>query len=147
MQISQKCQYALRAVFELARHYEEGLVKIAEIAEAQAIPVRFLEKILSQLRQGGFVESRRGSAGGYLLSRTPRHLSVGEIVRFVSGPIEPVRCTSRSSACPLNGECVFLPMWEKAREAMASVYDATSFQDLLDEDARMRGAMALTYSI
>lgn len=147
MHISQKCQYALRAVFELAGHYDEEPVKIAEIAENQAIPVRFLEQILTQLRQGGFVESRRGSAGGYLLARPPSALRVGDIVRFVEGPLAPVKCTNERTDCPLSAQCVFLPMWEKARQAVASVYDATSFRDLLDEEARMRGVMVLDYSI
>ena len=147
MHISQKCQYSLRAVFELARRYDQGRVKIAEIAECQAIPVRFLEQILAQLRQGGFVESRRGSAGGYLLARSPSDVSVGDIVRFIEGPFGPVKCTNEVTDCPLTGECVFLPMWERAREAMASVYDTTTFQDLLDQKARMRGSVALNYSI
>ena len=79
MAISQKCQYALRAVFELAKHYGQGPVKIADIAKAQAIPLRFLEVILSQLRQGGFAGSRRGNEGGYLLVRSPREFATGHI--------------------------------------------------------------------
>ena len=63
MLVSQKCQYALRALFELAKRNGEGPVKIAAIAKAQAIPPRFLEVILSQLKQGSFVESQRGSEG------------------------------------------------------------------------------------
>ncbi len=70
MLVSQKSQYALRAVFELARRNGGLPVKIADIAEAQAIPQRFLEVIMNQLKQGGFVESRRGKRGGYLLARS-----------------------------------------------------------------------------
>lgn len=147
MQISQKCQYALRATFELARRYGCGPVKIADIAEAQAIPVRFLEQILSQLRQGGFVRSRRGNAGGYLLEKLPEALSVGEIIRFVEGSLGPVECMAGSSGCPLDGSCVFLPMWEKAKEAMAAVYDSTTLQRLVEDEARRRGERALDYCI
>ncbi len=81
MLVSQKCQYALRAIFELAKRTGQGPVKIAEIAEAQAIPVRFLEVILSQLKQGRFAVSQRGSEGGYQLARPPQELTVGEITR------------------------------------------------------------------
>jgi len=147
MHLSQKCQYALRAVFDLAGHNGEEPVKIADIAKRQAIPLRFLEQILGQLRQGGFVESRRGYAGGYLLARSPAGLSVGEIIRFVEGPLGPVRCTTESTACPLTGACVFLPIWEEAKNAMAKVYDNTSFQDLVDQEARMRNDVALNYAI
>ena len=92
MNISQKCQYALRAVFELARRYGEGPTSIREIARIQAIPPKFLELILTELRKGGFVESRRGVHGGYSLPASPRMVSAGEIIRFIDGPISPVRC-------------------------------------------------------
>jgi len=148
MRVSQKCQYALRAVYELARHYRHGPVKIADIAENQAIPVRFLEQILSQLRQGGFVESQRGNVGGYLLSRAPADLTVGEIICFVEGPLGFVKCTNNlGGECPLNEACVFLPMWERARKAVESVYYTTTFENLIEEDARMHGNLALDYAI
>jgi len=149
MLISQKCQYALRAIFELAKRRGNGPVKIADVAKAQAIPVRFLEVILSQLKQGGFVESRRGSRGGYELARLAPELTVGEIIRFVEGPFGPVVCAmgNRNSECPLYGNCVFLPMWEKVRVAISAVYDTTTLQDLVDDDARSQGRYVPSYSI
>lgn len=145
MSISQKCQYALRAVFELAKRDGTGPTTVAEIAEAQAIPPRFLELILGQLRQGGFVESRRGVRGGYLLAAPRQSLSVAEIIRFVDGPIGPVRCVvgSKDTDCPLHGNCAFMGMWRRARDAIAEVYDETTFQDLMDEEqASARGFVA-----
>ncbi len=82
MQISQKTHYALRALVDLASRYGRGPQPLGEIAERQEIPTRFLEVIFSQLRQGGFVESRRGSRGGYQLAKTPEALTVGEVVSF-----------------------------------------------------------------
>jgi Rrf2 family protein len=147
--VSQKCQYALRAVFELGKHYGHGPVKVADIAEAEAIPPRFLEVILGQLKQAGFVESRRGKRGGYLLAREPSLLTVGEVMRFVEGPLAPVGCIGGDpkDLCPLHGDCVFLGMWEKANQAVSSVYDGTTFQYLLDEDKRRRSTFAPSYSI
>ena len=144
MSISQKCQYALRAVFELAKRDGTGPTTIAEIAEAQAIPPRFLELILGQLRQGGFVESRRGVRGGYLLAAPRQSLSVGEIIRFVDGPIAPVRCVagSKDTDCPLHGNCAFMGMWGRARDAIAGVYDETTFQDLMDQEQASAGYVA-----
>ncbi|RJP19465.1 MAG: Rrf2 family transcriptional regulator [Candidatus Abyssobacteria bacterium SURF_5] len=149
MSISQKCQYALRAVFELAKQQGEGPVKISDIARTQAIPTRFLEVILNQLKQGGFVDSRRGSAGGYILTRSASALTVGEIIRFIEGPLSPVQCITGSSSdqCPLHGECAFLPMWEKAKEALAEVYDTTSFQDLVEQEELRQKKRVLDYSI
>ena len=71
-------------------------MKANDIAERQHIPIKFLESILSQLRGGGFVLSRRGAEGGYILARPADRLKVGEIIRFIDGPIAPVDCVSVS---------------------------------------------------
>ncbi len=136
MNVSSKCQYALRAMFELAKRYWAGPVKVYEIAESQAIPARFLEQILNQLRQGGFVESRRGAHGGYLLSTSPAMITVGEIIRFIDGPIAPVQCIAGDYAdnCPLYGQCAFISLWTRARDAINNVYNRTTLQDLVDEE-------------
>ncbi|NLX22464.1 MAG: Rrf2 family transcriptional regulator [Phycisphaerae bacterium] len=140
--ISQKCQYALRAVFELARQAGQGPVKIGRIAEAQAIPVRFLEAILNQLKQGGFVNSRRGQEGGYFLVHDAGKLTVGQVIRFFEGPIGPVGCTDGKNKprCPLWGSCVFLGMWERVGQAIAEVYDGTTFTDLLEQEKALTSA-------
>ena len=147
--VSQKCQYALRAIFELAKHFGRGSLKVGEIAKAQDIPPRFLEVIMSELRQGGFVESRRGSVGGYMLLRSPGKLSVGEVMRFVEGPIGPVdsgeagaRNRFRSSA-----DVVFQSVWSRAEQALSDIYDRTTFQNLIEEEIRVRGQEVLSYAI
>jgi len=150
MSVSQKCQYALRAVFELAKRYGEEPVKIAEVARAQAIPPRFLEVILSQLKQGGFVGSKRGNEGGYFLLRAPSFLTVGEVIQFIEGPVMPVDCIARRGSkekCRLYGQCVFLPMWERAHKAVSEVYRTTTFQELVNEESRMLGRHVPSYSI
>ena len=136
MQVSQKCRYAVRAVFELARRYEAGPTKISAIAAAQAIPTRFLEVILNQLKHSGFLRSQRGADGGYMLVRPPAEVSVGEVMRLIQGPVMVVDCDSStcSERCPLYGDCVFLSMWKRAERAVTEVYDSTSFQDLLNAE-------------
>ena len=136
MNVSQKCQYALRAVFELSRPPRQRPVRTSEIAEAQAIPPRFLELILRELKRGGFVESRRGARGGYLLLGQPDRVTVGEVIRFVDGPVALVKCITESEQadCPIYGGCAFIGMWRRARDAVNHVFDNTTFQDLLDED-------------
>ncbi len=149
MLVSQKSQYALRVVFELARRNGGLPVKTADIAEVQAIPPRFLEVIMGQLKQGGFVQSRRGKQGGYLLARSAEDLNVGEILRFVEGSLGPVGCVMGRSKkdCRLYGDCVFLPMWEKVRNAVSDVYDNTTFQNLVDQQAEKTKEAVLCYSI
>lgn len=136
MQISNKCYYALRALFELSLYQKEPQpVKIGFIASKQRIPKRFLEVILSELRQGGFVESRRGVEGGYLLARPPEQITIGEIIRFVDHDISPVACVSdnqQSNNCEFNLECPFYDFWLEAKRALESVYDGTTIQDIVE---------------
>lgn len=148
MQVSQKTQYALRAMFELARQQGQGPVRIADIAERQAIPPRFLEGILNQLRQAGLLRSIRGSRGGYELAVAPAEVTVGDMMRVIEGPIAPTECLNEEGdvECPLYGGCAFMPMWRRAAEALAAVYEGTTFADLLEEEQRCRGG-ALNYVI
>ena len=134
--ISQKCQYALRSFFELAKRNTDKPVAIGTIAAAQKIPQRFLEIILNELRQEGYVESRRGPQGGYFLTRSPGSVTVGEIFRLMEGPIRPVKCISGSEVCPFRGDCPWMDMWDDAAKAMQGVFDGTTFQDLLDKANR-----------
>jgi Rrf2 family cysteine metabolism transcriptional repressor len=147
--VSQKCQYAIRATFELAKKNGQGPIKIGEVAEAQAIPVRFLEVILNQLKQGGFVQSRRGAEGGYYLARPPEKIQVGEIIQFVEGPLVPVSCMTGNDAskCSLHGNCVFIGLWKRVAQAATHIYDQTSFQDLVNDEIAMHQSSAISYSI
>lgn len=145
MSLSQKCYYAIRAIFELAQAPEGRAVKIGDIAERQGIPAKFLEAILNQLKGGGFVESRRGAEGGYLLARSPRGLSLGEIIRFVEGPLRPMSCSGRNQGCEESpSACVFSSIWDEAEKALAGVYDGITFQILVD---RSRKAPAPDFAI
>jgi Rrf2 family protein len=137
MLVTQKTQYALRAIFELAKHQEKGLRKISDIARAQAIPERFLEVILSQLKRSGFVTSKRGYHGGYRLITPPEEISVGDILRFMEQSQDPLHCIACISRCkcPLNGGCAFKPMWNQIEEAIYHIYDQTTIQDLINNES------------
>jgi Rrf2 family transcriptional regulator, cysteine metabolism repressor len=148
--LSQKCQYAFRAVFELSRrHGREQPVSVADIAEVQAIPPRFLEQILAELKQGGFVTSRRGAQGGYVLAVSPAELRVGDIIRFIEGPISPVKCIiqEEEADCVLRADCMFQHFWQRAKEAVEKVYDSTTFQDLVREAESRSSAQTANFSI
>jgi len=150
MNISQKCQYALRALFELARSYGKGPKSISEISEAQAIPHRFLELIMNELRHGGFAESRRGKNGGYMLAVSPASISVGDIIRFVDGPIAPVKCINngdKDAQCPLHGNCAFIGLWTQAMEASSAVYDNKTLKGLVEDQEARNKKYVPAYSI
>ena len=131
-----KNQYALRAIFELAKHMDQGPVKISDIATAQSIPLRFLEVILNQLKASGIVDSKRGFYGGYFLVKPPNQVSVGDVLRFLSRDLSPsdcIACVSKTS-CPFDGRCAFSSMWIRVKQAAFNIYDETSFQDLIDRE-------------
>jgi Rrf2 family protein len=115
-------------------------MKIAEIAEREQIPIRFLEVILGQLKGGGFVQSRRGAEGGYLLGRPADQITVGQVMRYVDGPIAPVDCVSQSrpKVCEFHGECHFYDFWGRVRQAISDVVDRTTFADLVRENHKRR---------
>lgn len=128
MNISVKSEYALKAVFDLAAQYQTAArgvpmppVKIAEIAKRQKIPQKFLELILAGLKQSGFVDSRRGAEGGYLLARVPDSITVGEVLRAV----ENLKSSTRGAK-----EDPFCSIWQRVDEAVSDVLDHTSFGEL-----------------
>ncbi len=148
MNLSQKCQYALRAMFELSTRQGQGPVPVGQIATEQDIPARFLELILVQLKQAGYIESRRGVQGGYSLSVAPKELSVGDVIRTIEGPLLPVkRNEDPGRRTPPPGDAAFGRLWERAEKAVADVYDTTSFQDLIDEERAARLKFTADFSI
>jgi Rrf2 family transcriptional regulator, cysteine metabolism repressor len=124
MNVSVKGEYALLAVFDLSSHPPGEPVRIADIAKRQKIPQKFLELILASLKQGGFVESRRGAEGGYLLARGPDSIKIGELLRFVEGARDEKTRTRRQTASP------FSDMWARVNHAVSEILDETSFADL-----------------
>lgn len=136
MLITKKNQYALRAIFELAKHNGKGPRKISDIAQAQAIPEKFLEVILSQLKGSGLVDSKRGFYGGYSLIRSPEKITVGDIMRFMERDMDLIGCVALvpETNCPFKGDCAFFPMWTKVKDSIFKVYDETTIQDLIDNE-------------
>ena len=125
MNTSVKGEYALQAIFDLASQRPGEPVRIADIARRQKIPQKFLELILASLKQAGFVESRRGAEGGYLLARAPDSLTIGEVLRHIDGASQAKGRSRR------KGETPFTEMWGQVEQAVSSVIDKTTFGDLL----------------
>lgn len=121
MNISVKSQYALQAIFDLTAHGRGEPVKIADIAKRQAIPQKFLELILASLKQGGFVESRRGAEGGYRLARPADQISVGQVLHFVED--------GKRSAWH-NAPGAFADLWKRVDAAISELLDQTTFAEL-----------------
>jgi Rrf2 family protein len=141
--ISNKCVYALKAILELAKREGSGPVTIAEIAARQQIPVRFLEAILRQLKQGGFTDSLRGKDGGYVLARSAAAIRMGDVMRIFESPL-----SSGGSPGSRDGEAtVFCTIWEEAQRALNGVYDGINFRELVERDRELHQKRIHDYSI
>ncbi|SIQ17078.1 transcriptional regulator, BadM/Rrf2 family [Rhizobium sp. RU20A] len=138
--ISQKAKYAMRALVALARVEPGTSLMIGEIAESQAIPKKFLEQILLDLKREGIVTSRRGKAGGYLMMRTPDAVSFGEVLRLIDGPLAPLPCLSkvayhRCADCSNESACEIRHVFAKVAEATRDILDGTTLADSLTATA------------
>jgi len=136
MKISYKGDYALKALLFLAGKYEKSQsVKIQEISSQLDIPLKFLEQILIELKRAGYIVSKRGAYGGYSMKKSPESIYLGEIVRLIDGPLAPIACVSKAgySNCSDLGTCVFEPIWADVRNAVSSIVDSITFQNLLDK--------------
>jgi Rrf2 family protein len=136
VKFSKRGEYALRVLLDLAIATAQGvsLVPLTALAEAQRIPVPFLEQILLNLRQGGFLSATRGKRGGYALAKPASELRVGDIVRFLEGPLAPIACASHSAyqpcSCPDEKNCGIRRLMLEARDALANVFDAVTLEGL-----------------
>ena len=136
MRISARCDYACKALLELALHWpNKGSLTIHTISEKQNIPVKYLVHILIQLKRMGLVESLRGKQGGYRLAKPPNRISLGEVIREVGGPLLAV---ANSAA---KEESVFATTWKEMEGAMAKVIDRITFEDIANKEKGMKGAI------
>jgi len=133
MKITYKCDYALKALLDLSLHYEQGVFTINDVAKRIDAPVKFLEQVLLELKNGGFVESKRGKVGGYQLGKDPAEITVGRVVRYIDGPIEPIACVEKGySNCSDLACCLFKGIWQKVANATSDIIDNVTFKDLVD---------------
>ena len=134
MKITYKGDYALKAVLDLAIHYNTELVTGQDMAKRIDAPSKFLEQVLLELKKGGLIESKRGSIGGYKLSKTPDRITVGEVVRLIEGDIEPISCVKdRYSNCADIHRCIFNGIWKKVSKATSDIIDNVTFEELASQ--------------
>jgi Rrf2 family protein len=151
--LSHKSKYALKALLVLSEEYGNGPLLIAEIAERERIPKRFLELILLELKNQGVLRSKKGKGGGYILSKPPDLLSVGHVLRMLEGPLAPLPCVSKTAyekcaECRDERTCGIRLLMKEVRDATAAILDSTTFAEVLGRSRSIRkDARALTYSI
>ena len=136
MRISTKGRYAMQLMLDLARYNTGEPISLKDISKRQEISEKYLEQIISLLNKGGFVRSVRGAQGGYLLNRDPKEYKVGEILRITEGDLAPVACLDQNSMeCEKRTGCATVRLWQMIDDAVSSVVDKVTLQDLLDWSA------------
>lgn len=138
MKVSTRGEYGVRAMVALAHHYGDGPLSIAEIARQSNIPPAYLEQLIAPLRRADLVTSRRGARGGYILSRDPSEIRVGDVYRVMEGPVAPMDCVSEDildQTCPLIDGCETRPIWVKVRDSIVEALDSTTLADLARKPA------------
>jgi Rrf2 family protein len=153
MNLSKRGEYALRALIDLgiARELGRESLSIGELAEHERLPVKFLEQILLQLKDAGYLSSRRGPSGGYFLKKAPRSIKIGEIVRLIDGPLAPIACVSKTAyeacSCPDEEHCGLRMLMLDVRNAIAQILDRHSLAEVIDVTMRKlrRDGVALPF--
>jgi Rrf2 family protein len=134
MKVSLRGEYALRAMLVLGLNYEKPVVRIQAISDHQNIPKRFLEQILNDLKSAGFVQSKRGVAGGYRLARKPEQISLAAVVRHVEGALAPVSCVSErfyeKCSCPDESRCAIRSVMKEVRDAIVGILECVTIAEL-----------------
>jgi Rrf2 family protein len=130
VRVSAKADYALRACIQLAASEGEGHVKGERIAQAQEVPLKFLENILGDLRHAGLVRSQRGAEGGYWLARPAAEITLAEIIRAVEGPLANVRGVRPDSITYQGAAEPLKDVWIAVRASLRSVLEAVTLADV-----------------
>jgi len=129
VRLSVKSDYATRAVFALARHYQQGEARRAEdLAQEQHVPANYLVQILIELKSKHIVKSQRGKDGGYLLARHPSEITLGDLLRAVHGQVFDSPALADSHAPP-----ELRAAWRKLQKSLEGAADSITFQDLIEQ--------------
>jgi len=134
MMVSTRGRYALRVMIDLAENSDGTYLAMKEVAQRQGISLKYLERILPLLVDGGLVEGLRGKGGGYRLTREPEEYPIGEILRLTEGDLAPVACLEKGARpCERAGSCRTLPLWRELNELVNGFLDGKTLADLIRE--------------
>jgi Rrf2 family protein len=141
--LSRKSKYGLKALLVLAQEAGRGPVLVSELAERDAIPTKFLEAILLELKRHGVVQSKKGKGGGYFLRRKPDAITFGEVIRVLDGPLAAVPCVSKvaymkCAECVDERTCGVRLAMKEVRDATSDILDNTTLANVNARIARVR---------
>ena len=133
MRLSQRTDYALRALFTLVEHYGRGPIPIRELARRNDVPKRFLEHIMLDMKAQGWVNSVAGKKGGYVLAKSPEKITMGQVVRYFDGLLAPIGCVSAShyERCSQEAVCRFRRVLLDIRNLTTRLMDAATLAKVM----------------
>ncbi len=138
MNLSKRSEYALRALIDLgiARELGRPILQVSELAHKEKLPTKFLEQILTQLRQAGYVQTRRGKLGGYSLAKPAAKIKLGAVIRLLDGPLAPIACVSQTAyercTCPDEAHCGLRMLMLDVRNAIARILDRSTLAQIVE---------------
>ena len=136
MKLSTRARYGTRAMAELASAYPEPTVSVKDIADKQKISPKYLEQIMTSLRAAGLVKAVRGMHGGYALTKSPREITVEDVIEAIEGSVAPVDCVNHAGTCEMEGVCPTRDTWVEMAESIGRVLKGTTLQDLAETKER-----------
>ena len=146
MKLSKRGEYALRTMINLGIAAKVGrrIVRVAELAKAEDIPLKFLEQVMQQLREAGYLVSERGKHGGYRLAKPAAKITIGQIVRLIDGPLAPIGCVSLTAYepcnCPDEAHCGLRMLMLDVRNAISAILDRYTLADVVEVTTRKMGS-------
>jgi Rrf2 family protein len=133
MKLSTKARYGMRAMVDLALHYEKGPILLKDIAKRQEVSMKYLDHIISTLRANGLIESAKTRHSGYVVSRAPCQIKTYEIIKAVEGSLALVDCVDDPKICHRADFCATLNLWKKLKKSMRDVLEGVTLEDLANE--------------
>ena len=132
MKLSSRSRYGFAAALQLAANYGNKPLTIKTIAESSDISSKYFEQLIALLIRGGFVSSIRGPKGGYILTRSPDEVKLSQVVSALEGPLTDSDCAKHARFAKACNDCAICSVWNKAHDAMWSIFDALTLQDLVN---------------
>ncbi len=142
MQLTKRGEYALRTLIRLGVAHELGrpVVSVSELAQAERLPLKFVEQILSQLRGAGYIETRRGKFGGYFIAKPMEDICFADVVRLIDGRLAPIACASETCyepcSCPDEEHCGLRMLMIDVRNAIVGILERYSLRDIVEVTLR-----------
>ena len=147
MKLSTRTRYGTRALLEMALHWDEGPILMRDIAQRQDVSLPYLEQLIGPLVAGGIVRSTRGAKGGVELARPPQEVKLSEVIGILEGSLAPADCLKDPSVCDRSQSCVTRDIWHEMGQAMNSVLEANTLQDLVERNSMKASTKEAMYHI